>query len=135
MQCSVTCGQGKATRQVVCLNYSDQVVDRSECDPDDLPATDQDCSVSSCQNIHDYGRPIHPFPYPEHQPKSHPGGNPNQNTGPAHIPGDNQWRIGPWGAVSVNLFTSGQTMTLVFLFPLHRCATRYHFTPLHSLPI
>ncbi|EMP30109.1 A disintegrin and metalloproteinase with thrombospondin motifs 9 [Chelonia mydas] len=98
--CSVTCGQGKATRQVVCLNYSDQVVDRSECDPDDLPATDQDCSVSSCQNIHDYGRPIHPFPYPEHQPKSHPGGNPNQNTGPAHIPGDNQWRIGPWGACS-----------------------------------
>lgn len=98
-QCSVTCGQGKATRQVICINYSDQLVDRSECDPDDLPATEQDCSMSPCHpNSHDYGRPIHPFLYPDHRLKVHPGGSPNRNR--AHIPGGNQWRIGPWGAVS-----------------------------------
>uniref|UniRef100_A0A8B9M1H9 ADAM metallopeptidase with thrombospondin type 1 motif 9 n=1 Tax=Accipiter nisus TaxID=211598 RepID=A0A8B9M1H9_9AVES len=99
MQCSVTCGQGKATRQVICINYSDQLVDRSECDPDDLPATEQDCSMSPCHpNSHDYGRPIHPFLYPDHRLKLHPGGSPNRNR--AHIPGGNQWRIGPWGACS-----------------------------------
>ncbi|KAJ7415429.1 hypothetical protein BTVI_38112 [Pitangus sulphuratus] len=97
--CSVTCGQGKATRQVICVNYSDQLVDRSECDPDDLPATEQDCSMSPCHpNSHDYGRPIHPFLYPDHRLKLHPGGSPNRNR--AHIPGGNQWRIGPWGACS-----------------------------------
>uniref|UniRef100_A0A8C0IDD0 ADAM metallopeptidase with thrombospondin type 1 motif 9 n=1 Tax=Bubo bubo TaxID=30461 RepID=A0A8C0IDD0_BUBBB len=97
--CSVTCGQGKATRQVICINYSDQLVDRSECDPDDLPATEQDCSMSPCHpNSHDYGRPIHPFLYPDHRLKLHPGGSPNRNR--AHIPGGNQWRIGPWGACS-----------------------------------
>ncbi|OXB78730.1 UNVERIFIED_CONTAM: hypothetical protein H355_002695 [Colinus virginianus] len=97
--CSVTCGQGKATRQVICIDYSDQLVDRSECDPDDLPATEQDCSMSPCHpNSHDYGRPIHPFLYPDHRLKLHPGGSPNRNR--AHIPGGNQWRIGPWGACS-----------------------------------
>ncbi|NXI14260.1 ATS9 metalloproteinase, partial [Irena cyanogastra] len=97
--CSVTCGQGKATRQVICINYSDQLVDRSECDPDDLPATEQDCSMSPCHpNSHDYGRPIPPFLYPDHRLKPHPGGSPNRNR--AHIPGGNQWRIGPWGACS-----------------------------------
>ncbi|KAF4794552.1 ADAM metallopeptidase with thrombospondin type 1 motif 9 [Turdus rufiventris] len=95
--CSVTCGQGKATRQVICINYSDQLVDRSECDPDDLPATEQDCSMSPCHpNSHDYGRPIPPSLYPDHRLKPHPGGSPNRNR--AHIPGGNQWRIGPWGA-------------------------------------
>uniref|UniRef100_A0A8C4V0K3 ADAM metallopeptidase with thrombospondin type 1 motif 9 n=1 Tax=Falco tinnunculus TaxID=100819 RepID=A0A8C4V0K3_FALTI len=98
-QCSVTCGQGKATRQVICINYSDQLVDRSECDPDDLPATEQDCSMSPCHsNSHDYGRAIHPFLYPDHRLKLHPGGSPNRNR--AHVPGGNQWRIGPWGACS-----------------------------------
>uniref|UniRef100_A0A672UQ41 ADAM metallopeptidase with thrombospondin type 1 motif 9 n=1 Tax=Strigops habroptila TaxID=2489341 RepID=A0A672UQ41_STRHB len=97
--CSVTCGQGKATRQVICIDYSDQLVDRSECDPDDLPATEQDCSMSPCHpNSHDYGRPIHPFLYPDHRLKLHPGGSPNRNR--AHVPGGNQWRIGPWGACS-----------------------------------
>uniref|UniRef100_A0A8C6YVF9 ADAM metallopeptidase with thrombospondin type 1 motif 9 n=1 Tax=Nothoprocta perdicaria TaxID=30464 RepID=A0A8C6YVF9_NOTPE len=97
--CSVTCGQGKATRQVICINYSDQLVDRSECDADDLPATEQDCSVSPCHpNSHDYGRPIHPFLYPDHRLKLQPGGSANRNR--AHVPGGNQWRIGPWGACS-----------------------------------
>uniref|UniRef100_A0A7M4FG01 ADAM metallopeptidase with thrombospondin type 1 motif 9 n=1 Tax=Crocodylus porosus TaxID=8502 RepID=A0A7M4FG01_CROPO len=95
--CSVTCGQGKATRQVVCVNYNDQLVDRGECDPEDLPATDQDCSMSPC---HDYGRPIHPFPYPDHRLKLNPGGSLNRHPGRAHIPGGSQWRIGPWGACS-----------------------------------
>ncbi|XP_059571400.1 A disintegrin and metalloproteinase with thrombospondin motifs 9 isoform X2 [Alligator mississippiensis] len=95
--CSVTCGQGKATRQVVCVNYNDQLVDRGECDPEDLPATDQDCSMSPC---HDYGRPMHPFPYPDHRLKLNPGGSLNRHPGRAHIPGGSQWRIGPWGACS-----------------------------------
>uniref|UniRef100_A0A8D0L7W9 ADAM metallopeptidase with thrombospondin type 1 motif 9 n=1 Tax=Sphenodon punctatus TaxID=8508 RepID=A0A8D0L7W9_SPHPU len=79
----------------------DQVVERSECDPDDLPATEQDCSMSSCQqNTPDYGRPIHPFPYPDYRSKPNQVGNPNRNSGRAHIPGGSQWRTGPWGACS-----------------------------------
>lgn len=114
-QCSVTCGQGKATRQVICINYSDQLVDRSECDPDDLPTTEQDCSMSPCHpNSHDYGRPIHPFLYPDHRLKLHPGGSPNRNR--AHVPGGNQWRIGPWGAVSADSDVLIAGLNVVFFF-------------------
>ncbi|XP_060095443.1 A disintegrin and metalloproteinase with thrombospondin motifs 9 isoform X1 [Heteronotia binoei] len=99
--CSVTCGQGKVTRQVVCIDYNDQVVERSECDPEDIPATEQDCSMPSCQQINqDYNRPIHPFPYPDYRPKSNHGGNLNRNQGRGHAHGGSQWRTGPWGACS-----------------------------------
>uniref|UniRef100_A0A8D2LD57 ADAM metallopeptidase with thrombospondin type 1 motif 9 n=1 Tax=Varanus komodoensis TaxID=61221 RepID=A0A8D2LD57_VARKO len=96
--CSVTCGQGKVTRQVVCIDYSDQIVDRRECDADDIPATEQDCSMPSCQQINsEYNRPIYPVPYPDYRQK---GGNPNRNQGRVHAHDGNQWRTGPWGACS-----------------------------------
>lgn len=79
LQCSVTCGQGKATRQVVCVNFSDQAMDASECDPDDRPVTEQECSMPHC--------PRRPEPLPK---KISPPPS-----------GRNQWRTGPWGAVSL----------------------------------
>ncbi|XP_038627931.1 A disintegrin and metalloproteinase with thrombospondin motifs 9 [Tachyglossus aculeatus] len=92
--CSVTCGQGKATRQVVCVNYSDQVLDQSECDLDDIPETNQDCSMSPClQRSQGNGREENPFPNEENQPRS-------PNPSAVHILGGNQWRTGPWGACS-----------------------------------
>ncbi|MGH0133046.1 UNVERIFIED_CONTAM: hypothetical protein FKN15_036208, partial [Acipenser sinensis] len=81
--CSVSCGQGKTTRQVVCVNFSDQVVDVSECDPDDRPASEQECAMSQCPPRSDQGR------LPTHRPP-----------GRAYPPGAHQWRIGPWGACS-----------------------------------
>uniref|UniRef100_A0A670J7U0 ADAM metallopeptidase with thrombospondin type 1 motif 9 n=1 Tax=Podarcis muralis TaxID=64176 RepID=A0A670J7U0_PODMU len=99
--CSVTCGQGKVTRQVVCIDYSDQMVDRSECDAEDVPATEQDCSMPSCQQISpEYNRPIPSFPYPDYRQKNNQGGSVNRNQGRAHVHGGNQWRTGPWGACS-----------------------------------
>nr|XP_028575324.1 A disintegrin and metalloproteinase with thrombospondin motifs 9 isoform X4 [Podarcis muralis] len=101
--CSVTCGQGKVTRQVVCIDYSDQMVDRSECDAEDVPATEQDCSMPSCQQISpEYNRPIPSFPYPDYRQKNNQGGSVNRNQGRAHVHGGNQWRTGPWGACSVS---------------------------------
>ncbi|XP_032997191.1 A disintegrin and metalloproteinase with thrombospondin motifs 9 isoform X4 [Lacerta agilis] len=102
-QCSVTCGQGKVTRQVVCIDYSDQMVDRSECDAEDVPATEQDCSMPSCQQISpEYNRPIPSFPYPDYRQKNSQGGSVNRNQGRGHVHGGNQWRTGPWGACSVS---------------------------------
>lgn len=118
MQCSVTCGQGKVTRQVVCMDYSDQVVDRSECDPEDVPATEQDCSMPSCQQITpDYNRPIYPFPYPDYRQKNNQAGNRNQGHGHNH--GGNQWRTGPWGAVSTTVSNSGLFRCEGLYYPKH----------------
>ncbi|XP_076123623.1 A disintegrin and metalloproteinase with thrombospondin motifs 9 [Alosa pseudoharengus] len=87
--CSVSCGQGKATRQVVCVNFSDQVVDVSECDPDDRPAREQECAMPQCPS-----RPTDHGSFPA-IPKSVPpaGGSDSRR-------GRNQWRTGPWGACS-----------------------------------
>ncbi|XP_075430373.1 A disintegrin and metalloproteinase with thrombospondin motifs 9 isoform X1 [Ascaphus truei] len=100
--CSVTCGQGKATRQVVCVDYGDQIVDQNECDPDDILPIDQECSMSPCHHLnHDYGRPIHPFPNVDHRIRSNPTlAILNRNIGRSQVLGGNQWRIGPWGACS-----------------------------------
>ncbi|XP_053325323.1 A disintegrin and metalloproteinase with thrombospondin motifs 9 [Spea bombifrons] len=98
--CSVTCGQGKAMRQVTCVDFHGQAVDRSECDPDDIPATDQECSMSPCHYInHDFGKAVHPFPNLD--PRVRSNQSPvilNRNNGPSHS--GNQWRSGPWGACS-----------------------------------
>ncbi|XP_039628815.1 A disintegrin and metalloproteinase with thrombospondin motifs 9 isoform X1 [Polypterus senegalus] len=97
--CSVTCGQGKATRQVVCISSNDQVVDLSECDPDDRPATVQECTMSACPSqSNDRGRINLPTDPRVKVPPSH--GLPNRNAGRAQPPGANQWRMGPWGACS-----------------------------------
>lgn len=90
-QCSVTCGVGRLTRQVVCSNYH-QPVGESFCDPDEKPATEQECNVAPCsyhrQRINDQ-----PYGYPQ-DPGRHPGHS-SWNVPSA----DNQWRTGPWGAV------------------------------------
>ncbi|KAJ1110188.1 hypothetical protein NDU88_007543 [Pleurodeles waltl] len=95
--CSVTCGQGKAIRQVDCINYSDQIVETSECDPDGLPATAQECSMSPCHHPNqDYSRTVHSSPHTDHRVRS----SLNRNTGRSVVAGGNQWRVGPWGACS-----------------------------------
>ncbi|XP_029990964.1 A disintegrin and metalloproteinase with thrombospondin motifs 9 isoform X1 [Sphaeramia orbicularis] len=85
--CSVTCGQGKTTRQVLCVNFSDQEVNISECDPDDRPTTEQDCAMSQC-------------PSRSSEPRSFPS-SPNSSTR-NNLPRSqsHQWRTGPWGACS-----------------------------------
>lgn len=85
-QCSVTCGQGKTTRQVLCVNFSDQEVNANECDPDDRPTTEQDCAMSQCPSHSSESRP---FP-----------SSPNTSTR-NNLPRSqsHQWRTGPWGAV------------------------------------
>uniref|UniRef100_A0A4W3HDC4 ADAM metallopeptidase with thrombospondin type 1 motif 9 n=1 Tax=Callorhinchus milii TaxID=7868 RepID=A0A4W3HDC4_CALMI len=84
-QCSVTCGQGKATRLVICTNYNNEIVNDSECDPDDQPLIQQECAMSSCpQRRQNYDRPgqsDHSFPRTDYRKVL-------------------QWRTGPWGACS-----------------------------------
>lgn len=95
LQCSVTCGQGRTTRQVLCVDYSDHVIDRSQCDTDYIPETAQDCSLPPCsRQTPDRGLAQHPFQNAGYHPRS---------LGPSqtHVLGGNQWRTGPWGAVSM----------------------------------
>lgn len=86
LQCSVTCGQGKTTRQVLCVNFSEQEVSTSECDPDDRPATEQDCAMSQCPSRSSESRPFPSSP--------NTSGRNNLPRSQSH-----QWRTGPWGAV------------------------------------
>ncbi|XP_054472137.1 A disintegrin and metalloproteinase with thrombospondin motifs 9-like [Anoplopoma fimbria] len=85
--CSVTCGQGKTTRQVLCVSFSDQEVNTSECDLDDRPSTEQDCAMSQCPSRSSESRP---FP-------SSPNGSTRNNLPRSQ---SHQWRTGPWGACS-----------------------------------
>lgn len=98
LQCSVSCGQGTTTRQVVCMNISDQVVDISECDPDDQPATEQECAMPQCPSrSSDHGGFS---PNPDSRKKTDPTGRTDRNR-PGR-PRLHQWRTGPWGAVSTS---------------------------------
>ncbi|KAI1890950.1 hypothetical protein AGOR_G00158860 [Albula goreensis] len=93
--CSVSCGQGKATRQVVCVNFSDQVVDVSECDPDDRPATEQECAMPQCPTrSSDHGS----FPTNGNAQKKFPP--PGSSVRSSSRTQSHQWRTGPWGACS-----------------------------------
>uniref|UniRef100_A0A8C7ZK55 ADAM metallopeptidase with thrombospondin type 1 motif, 9 n=1 Tax=Oryzias sinensis TaxID=183150 RepID=A0A8C7ZK55_9TELE len=83
--CSVTCGQGLTTRQVLCVDFNEQEVNASECDPDDRPTTQQDCAMSQCPSRSSESRPL---------PSS-----PNARSSPPHSQ-SHQWRTGPWGACS-----------------------------------
>uniref|UniRef100_A0A3B4YNL9 ADAM metallopeptidase with thrombospondin type 1 motif 20 n=1 Tax=Seriola lalandi dorsalis TaxID=1841481 RepID=A0A3B4YNL9_SERLL len=92
--CSVTCGAGRTTRQVVCSNYH-QPVDQSFCDPDEKPVTEQECTAAPCSSIYHRQRiNDQPYGYPQ-DPGRHPGHS-SWNVPSA----DNQWRTGPWGACS-----------------------------------
>uniref|UniRef100_A0A4W4GDV2 Peptidase M12B domain-containing protein n=1 Tax=Electrophorus electricus TaxID=8005 RepID=A0A4W4GDV2_ELEEL len=81
-QCSATCGKGIPTRQVLCVNFSDQVVDVSECDPDDRPASEQECAMAQCPS------------------RSHGNPDTHNNVLQTGRPQLHQWRIGPWGGCS-----------------------------------
>ncbi|XP_028824252.1 A disintegrin and metalloproteinase with thrombospondin motifs 9 isoform X3 [Denticeps clupeoides] len=84
--CSVSCGQGKATRQVLCVNFGDQVVEMSECDPDDRPVKEQECAMPQCPSRTSDQGLLPPSPK-----SALPTGNNS---------GRSQWRTGPWGACS-----------------------------------
>uniref|UniRef100_A0A4W5MGN4 ADAM metallopeptidase with thrombospondin type 1 motif 20 n=1 Tax=Hucho hucho TaxID=62062 RepID=A0A4W5MGN4_9TELE len=90
--CSVTCGVGRATRQVVCSNYHHQV-DESFCDQDERPSTEQECTAAPCPSV--YRQRPNDQPYSPHDPANHPGHS-SWNVPSA----DNQWRTGPWGGCS-----------------------------------
>ncbi|XP_061825570.2 A disintegrin and metalloproteinase with thrombospondin motifs 20 [Nerophis lumbriciformis] len=92
--CSVTCGAGRSTRQVLCSNYH-QSVDQSFCDPDERPEMEQECTTAPCSSIYHRQRiNDQPYGYPK-DPGHHPGHN------SWNVPSrDNQWRTGPWGACS-----------------------------------
>ncbi|XP_047238951.1 A disintegrin and metalloproteinase with thrombospondin motifs 20-like [Girardinichthys multiradiatus] len=92
--CSVTCGIGRATRQVVCSNYH-QAVDQSFCDPDERPSAEQECNTAPCPSVYNRQH-IYEQPYGYPQDPGHHPGHSSWNVPSA----DNQWRTGPWGACS-----------------------------------
>lgn len=80
------------------MNISDQVVEMSECDPDDQPATEQECAMPQCPSrSSDHGGFL---PNPDSRKKNVPGGRTDRNR--AGRPQSHQWRTGPWGAVSTS---------------------------------
>uniref|UniRef100_A0A0P6J9Z7 A disintegrin and metalloproteinase with thrombospondin motifs 9 preproprotein n=1 Tax=Heterocephalus glaber TaxID=10181 RepID=A0A0P6J9Z7_HETGA len=121
--CSVTCGQGRATRQVVCVNYSDHVVGQSECDLDYIPETDQDCSMAPCPRWGpDRGwAASHPFQNEDFRPR---GAGPSRT----HVLSGNQWRTGPWGACSSTCAGGSQRRVVVCQdengYPARDCVER-----------
>ncbi|KAK6488239.1 A disintegrin and metalloproteinase with thrombospondin motifs 20-like [Huso huso] len=101
--CSVTCGHGGSTRQVVCSNYHHQI-DEGLCDPDDRPPSEQECIAAPCPSLYHLfpsNQPAHfpsvdyQRPHLDHPPQDSASHN-NWNVPSA----DNQWRTGPWGACS-----------------------------------
>nr|XP_055048355.1 A disintegrin and metalloproteinase with thrombospondin motifs 20 [Misgurnus anguillicaudatus] len=89
--CSVSCGAGRSTRRVVCMNYHHQL-DDSFCHPDEKPSTEQECTATPCQSSYQWPNNQPHLPY---DPGSHPGHH-SWNVPSA----DNQWRTGPWGGCS-----------------------------------
>lgn len=96
LQCSVSCGVGRATRQVVCMNYNQQV-DESFCHLDEKPSLEQECAAAPCHSAYQLWPNNHPY-FPQ-DPRSHPGHS------SWNVPStDHQWRTGPWGSVCSLLF-------------------------------
>uniref|UniRef100_A0A673I6B9 A disintegrin and metalloproteinase with thrombospondin motifs 20-like n=1 Tax=Sinocyclocheilus rhinocerous TaxID=307959 RepID=A0A673I6B9_9TELE len=88
--CSVSCGVGRSTRRVVCMNYQHQV-DESFCQTDERPSTEQECAASPCRSSYHWPNNQPYFPHFPDDPSSHSWNVPSA---------DNQWRTGPWGACS-----------------------------------
>uniref|UniRef100_A0A8C8RHX3 ADAM metallopeptidase with thrombospondin type 1 motif 20 n=1 Tax=Pelusios castaneus TaxID=367368 RepID=A0A8C8RHX3_9SAUR len=102
--CTVTCDNGIATRQVVCVNYHQQI-DENYCDPESRPSEEQECNMPPCLPVYRHIPKMHDHPshYPElDYPPIHKGHNPQDNGNQWSHPsvGGNQWRTGPWGACS-----------------------------------
>ncbi|XP_054845182.1 A disintegrin and metalloproteinase with thrombospondin motifs 20 [Eublepharis macularius] len=95
--CTVTCGNGIVTRQVVCVNHHQQI-DENYCDPEGRPAKEQECNMPSCQPVYGPEYPSHSVDqdYPSVHKVQH-----SQDSARNHLSaGGNQWRTGPWGACS-----------------------------------
>uniref|UniRef100_A0A3Q3FHS5 ADAM metallopeptidase with thrombospondin type 1 motif, 9 n=1 Tax=Kryptolebias marmoratus TaxID=37003 RepID=A0A3Q3FHS5_KRYMA len=113
--CSVSCGQGKTMRQVLCVNFSEQEVNASECDPDDRPATEQDCAMSQC---------------PSSSSESQPSPSSPDTSARNNLPHNqsHQWRTGPWGACSSTCAGGFQRRVVVCQdengYPANRCEGR-----------
>ncbi|KAK3558847.1 hypothetical protein QTP86_028719, partial [Hemibagrus guttatus] len=90
--CSVSCGVGHAKRQVVCMNYNQQV-DESFCHLDEKPSSEQECAAAPCHSAYQLWPNNQPYFPPD--PRSHPGHS-SWNVPSA----DHQWRTGPWGSCS-----------------------------------
>uniref|UniRef100_A0ACB8FPN3 Uncharacterized protein n=1 Tax=Sphaerodactylus townsendi TaxID=933632 RepID=A0ACB8FPN3_9SAUR len=91
--CTVTCGNGIVTRQVVCVNHHQQI-DENYCDPEGRPAKEQECKMPPCH--HEYPGYLVDQDYPSVLKVQHS----QDNAGNHPSPGGNQWRTGPWGACS-----------------------------------
>ncbi|GAA6089903.1 A disintegrin and metalloproteinase with thrombospondin motifs 20 isoform X1 [Tachysurus ichikawai] len=90
--CSVSCGVGRAKRQVVCMNYNQQV-DESFCHLDEKPSSEQECAAAPCHSAYQLLPNNQPYFPPD--PHSHPGHS------SWNVPStDHQWRTGPWGSCS-----------------------------------
>ncbi|VTJ64280.1 Hypothetical predicted protein, partial [Marmota monax] len=97
--CSASCGHGKTTRQVLCINHQ-QPIDENYCDPEVRPLIEQDCNLSACPPMYSH------FPSSSEQPSHFPGRHfplthkpeDNQNQGVHLSIRGNQWRTGPWGS-------------------------------------
>ncbi|XP_060742765.1 A disintegrin and metalloproteinase with thrombospondin motifs 20-like [Tachysurus vachellii] len=90
--CSVSCGVGHAKRQVVCMNYNQQV-DESFCHLDEKPSSEQECAPAPCHSAYQLLPNNQPYFPPD--PRSHPGHS------SWNVPStDHQWRTGPWGSCS-----------------------------------
>uniref|UniRef100_A0A8C0P5N1 ADAM metallopeptidase with thrombospondin type 1 motif 20 n=1 Tax=Canis lupus familiaris TaxID=9615 RepID=A0A8C0P5N1_CANLF len=99
--CSASCGHGKTTRQVLCINYH-QPINENYCDPAVRPLIEQECNLAACPPMYSH------FPSSSEQPSHFPGRNfplthkpeDNQNQGVYPSIRGNQWRTGPWGSCS-----------------------------------
>lgn len=121
-QCPVTCGVGRITRQVDCSNYH-QPVDQSFCDPDEKPATEQECAAAPCSSVYHRQRiNDQPYGYPQ-DPGRHPGHS-SWNVPSA----DNQWRTGPWGAVcsACDLWGDRDVQKFSVLWQIHFRCSNHH---------
>ncbi|XP_053880611.1 A disintegrin and metalloproteinase with thrombospondin motifs 20 isoform X2 [Malaclemys terrapin pileata] len=102
--CTVTCDNGITKRQVVCVNYHQQI-DENYCDPESRPSNEQECNMPPCLPVYRHIPKIHDHPshFPElDYPPIHRGHHPQDNVNQWSHPsvGGNQWRTGPWGACS-----------------------------------
>ncbi|XP_022258891.1 ADAMTS-like protein 1 isoform X2 [Limulus polyphemus] len=97
--CSVTCGHGVQTRNVVCRDHSGHV--SKECDYRLMPATEQDCSSGISCPISEQSVPkIHAQ---EDAPPEHfyPLLWTQQSVGPAELSGDPWFEVSDWEPCSV----------------------------------